>query len=62
MQGKYYITESCLHCGCCRFVCPEKCIAAGRPHVIDEKKCIGCGKCVDVCFRKAILPRGEIKQ
>lgn len=47
--------DSCIGCGTCVTVCPEKAIAIEEEHaVITIDGCIGCGECVTVCSERAI--------
>ena len=47
--------ESCVRCGNCEEICPEKAITLGaRNYVIDAAKCTHCGTCLDPCPTGAI--------
>lgn len=50
----YYITESCVGCGTCQGVCPQKCIVQGEPYRIQQEHCLHCGNCYENCPVKAI--------
>ncbi len=44
----YKITEYCVKCGGCSFVCPVGAIAEGEnSYVIDAQKCTDCGECLE---------------
>jgi len=44
----YQITEYCVKCGACSFVCPVGAITEGeKTYVIDPEKCTGCGSCIE---------------
>ncbi len=43
----YKITEYCVKCGSCFFICPVAAISEGQDtYVIDQEKCTQCGKCL----------------
>lgn len=43
----YKITEYCVKCGSCFFICPVGAISEGQDtYVIDPEKCTKCGKCL----------------
>ncbi len=47
--------DSCIGCGQCQEVCPEKAISSPEGKAsIDAERCIGCGECMTVCPEKAI--------
>lgn len=50
----FRITESCVGCGSCVNVCPQKCIAEGMPYVIDPAHCLQCGACMEICPAGAV--------
>jgi coenzyme F420-reducing hydrogenase delta subunit/ferredoxin-like protein FixX len=55
-----YITENCVGCGKCVFVCPYDAIewqSFSTPR-IKEEDCVGCGACALVCPHQAIELRG----
>lgn len=54
----YDITESCIGCGTCVKHCPQRCIEAGKPYVIQQNNCLHCGNCYKHCPVKAIRKRG----
>ena len=55
----YFITESCIGCGVCVDVCPQKCIGtSGRPLVIEQEHCLHCGNCWRECPADAVIKRG----
>ena len=41
----YYIIKDCIGCGTCQNVCPQNCIDAGNPYVIEQNHCLHCGAC-----------------
>lgn len=53
----YFITESCVGCGTCREVCPQRCIEDGSPFKINQNHCLHCGNCYENCPVKAIERR-----
>ena len=53
----YFITESCIGCGICREVCPQRCIEEGSPFIISKNHCLHCGNCYENCPVKAIERR-----
>jgi len=55
-----YVTENCVGCGKCEFVCPYGAIElqpAGTP-LIHEEDCVGCGACAIACPHQAIQLEG----
>lgn len=56
VQG-FRITDACIGCGTCARTCPQQCIAAGSPFVIDQAHCLHCGLCFESCPVKAIVRR-----
>jgi ferredoxin len=55
-----YITEECVGCDKCVFICPYEAITAqsfATPS-IDMEKCMGCGACQLVCPHDAIQVKG----
>ena len=53
----YFITNSCIGCGTCRAVCPQRCVDEGTPYVIRQNNCLHCGNCYENCLVKAIERR-----
>jgi len=55
-----YVTENCVGCGKCGFICPYDAIeiAPGGTPTIDPDLCVGCGACGTVCPHKAIYLDG----
>ena len=44
--------ESCMYCGVCEAVCPEKAITVDKDAkavTFDKDKCVYCGKCIKSC-------------
>ena len=50
----FHITESCIGCGTCMAVCPQKCIMEGSPYQIDPHHCLHCGLCQESCPAQAV--------
>lgn len=50
----YVISESCIECGTCQSVCPQRCISAGTPFAINQSHCLHCGNCFEKCPVQAI--------
>ena len=50
----FHITESCIGCGTCMAVCPQKCIMEGSPYQIDHHHCLHCGLCLESCPAQAV--------
>ena len=55
--GTFLVTDACIECGTCAAACPEHCIAAGSPYVIDQSHCLRCGICFEACPAQAIVKR-----
>ena len=55
-----YITENCVGCGKCAFVCPYDAITLqpGGTPVVDQALCVGCGACASACPHQAIQLEG----
>ncbi len=53
----YVITDTCIGCGTCQSVCPQRCIDAGTPFVIRQNNCLHCGGCYEHCPVNAIERR-----
>ncbi len=51
----FVIRENCVGCGKCVEACPQKCISAGSPFVIDRAHCLQCGLCAEVCPAEAVV-------
>lgn len=54
----FFIKDSCIGCGRCREVCPQKCIEEGNPYRIRQNHCLHCGLCYEKCPVKAVRKRG----
>lgn len=52
----FEITDSCIGCGACQNVCPQKCITEGSPFNIANNHCLQCGACFEAC------PAGAVKR
>lgn len=53
----YRITDSCIGCGACVSVCPQRCVTtgdAGTPYHISPEHCLHCGNCSEHCPVSAI--------
>lgn len=50
----YQITDKCIGCGKCLKVCPQRCITADKPFIIQQEHCLHCGNCYEQCPVKAI--------
>ena len=59
-----YHRDSCLHCGKCVQICPEKAVTAGADGNIriDFHKCSGCLSCVKACPGRALTSEGDYKK
>ncbi len=55
-----YLTEECVGCDKCVFICPYDAIEAkafSTPEIIKDR-CVGCGACTLVCLHHALEMRG----
>lgn len=52
----FVIEESCIGCGACLAVCPQQCVAEGKPYKITWEHCLQCGACAEAC------PTGAVKR
>lgn len=53
----YQITASCVGCGRCTQVCPQRAIDPGAPFRIRQENCLHCGNCIEHCPVGAIIKR-----
>ncbi|MDD2955946.1 MAG: 4Fe-4S binding protein [Oscillospiraceae bacterium] len=51
----YRITGSCIGCGACAGVCPQRCIEQGMPYRIQPQHCLHCGSCAEHCPADAVV-------
>lgn len=52
----YSVTDSCIGCGSCLDVCPQKCIDLSEtPAVIKAENCLHCGNCFSACPVGAVV-------
>ncbi|GHT80379.1 glycyl-radical enzyme activating protein [Spirochaetia bacterium] len=55
-----YYPDTCIHCGECTAVCPEKRHRIGEEgHLFTRNGCIHCGACAAVCFSGALSLIGK---
>lgn len=54
----YQISERCIGCGTCQKHCPQSCIKAGKPFMIEQEHCLHCGNCKEHCPVQAVEERG----
>lgn len=54
----YQIMDACIGCGKCAGNCPQRCITAGKPYMIQQEHCLHCGNCYENCPVKAVQKRG----
>lgn len=45
----YVITDTCIGCGACQSMCPQRCIEEGTPYKIEQEHCLHCGSCFETC-------------
>ena len=55
-EAGFLITDSCIHCGKCERICPQKCIIDCK---INQKHCLHCGLCAEECPVNAIIKKGS---
>lgn len=53
-KAGFVIERSCIACGACQNVCPQKCIADGTPYLIAQEHCLQCGACKEACPADAV--------
>lgn len=51
--------KTCVDCGACREICPEKAFSKSHPHYIDRGRCTLCYQCVDTCPSGALERVGK---
>lgn len=56
----FHITETCIRCGKCRKVCPQQCIAEGKPYKIRQEHCLHCGLCAEQCPTNSIVKEVQL--
>ena len=56
----FHITETCIGCGKCRKVCPQQCIAKGKPYKIRHEHCLHCGLCAEQCPTNRIVKEVQL--
>lgn len=57
-ESGYFITDRCVGCGRCVFVCPQNCIIQDKlPFVIIQENCLHCGNCFKACHAEAVERR-----
>jgi len=50
----FSIGSSCVGCGRCAEVCPQKCVEEGTPYRIRQNNCLHCGLCFESCPAGAV--------
>ncbi|MCH7742107.1 MAG: 4Fe-4S binding protein [Proteobacteria bacterium] len=59
----YIISNDCISCGICEFMCPLDAIVETRRQLsILKRVCDGCGVCAPYCPVRAIVPKGAFKK
>lgn len=59
----YIISNDCMSCGICEYMCPLNAIVETRRQLnILKRVCNGCGVCAPFCPVQAIVPRGAFKE
>lgn len=59
LRPAYFISDSCIGCGKCVSVCPQKCIDTAKlPFVIEQEHCLHCGNCFRDCPLHAVIHNG----
>ena len=48
-QKGYVSTDTCIGCGACQSMCPQRCIEEGTPYKIEQEHCLHCGSCFETC-------------
>ena len=60
LQKGFQITETCILCGSCEAVCPQKAIVCkDGNYVIGQEHGLHCGLCMETCPAGAIVKRGQ---
>lgn len=50
----YVISDQCVGCGTCQWVCPQRAIEEGTPYHIRPENCLHCGNCFQHCPVQAV--------
>lgn len=53
----FLISDSCIGCGTCRGVCPQRAVEEGSPYRIRQENCLHCGNCFENCPVQAVMRR-----
>lgn len=57
-ESGYFITDKCIGCGKCIFVCPQNCIVIKENNWrIEQEHCLCCGECKKICPYNAVERR-----
>lgn len=59
LRTGFLIGARCVGCGKCAAVCPQKCIATGKPYAIRQEHCLHCGICREICPAHAVVRRED---
>jgi MinD superfamily P-loop ATPase len=59
----YIISNDCISCGVCEFMCPLDAIVETRRQLsILKRVCDGCGDCAPYCPVRAIVPKHSFRE
>ena len=59
----YIISNDCVNCGVCEYMCPLGAIVETKRQLnILKRVCNGCGDCAPYCPVRAIVPRDAFKE